>query len=274
MSNLTLRPDLLTHTADPHAKIGKYTTWDAFQVFKLYLEDNNKLSTQEAFETLYQMMPDEYFEASAEEDDLSCVIVQVARQVPYWHPSQAKLIGLVQLLGTADKFNKQIPGPGYATYDKLGSLLQEVYERHWHFVHDETGPDQLLNLSAFVARLTTGGIATERSYFVWCMRRLECEAEHITSTDVQVAAVWALCAGHIFFNQLVLYPPSETDHHKQIYRCETFYIGPIFGRERWDFWHRRMAELCGSEAEFDDETRALGRKAADLMAALSRSLEW
>lgn len=105
------------------------------------------------------------------------------------------------------------------------------------------------------------------------MRSLEQEGRS-TSIKISVAALWALCSAQFHYYKVVLHPEPATPHYKQIYQTFPCYQGPIFGRARWDLWHKKMAQVCEDEKNIDDEARELGRKAADLMASLSRNVQF
>jgi hypothetical protein len=88
------------------------------------------------------------------------------------------------------------------------------------------------------------------------------------ANPVRVLAVWILCGGFRFFQDLVLYHGAEDESLKGAYQGGELYKGPVFGRQRWNFSQRELA--AKAEDLVDEECRELGWKAADYMAALAR----
>jgi hypothetical protein len=91
---------------DPTVKkvYGRYSDWKAFGILTRYLEPGSDLSDEQAAELLYDILPSADNEKlSSQPDMLGCVLLDVAKQIPYHHPSQIRLLNLFKHLGKTDK---------------------------------------------------------------------------------------------------------------------------------------------------------------------------
>lgn len=77
---------------------GHYSDWNAFTVLKKYLEPSDeRLSIAEAAGQLLRMLPtnSEVKESGFSRTSLGDVILDMAQQIPYCHPSQVWLVRLL-----------------------------------------------------------------------------------------------------------------------------------------------------------------------------------
>lgn len=101
MASLSLQSlDLQIDETDPDLKetYGNYSQFNAFRVLKTYLEpSDNELSATEAADQLFGMLPtnSEVKEPGFSRTSLGDVILDVAQQIPYSHPSQVHLVRLL-----------------------------------------------------------------------------------------------------------------------------------------------------------------------------------
>lgn len=129
------------------------------------------------------------------------------------------------------------------------------------------------NNIGFAARLMSAGLFVNLILpFYHLINNLE---KNVTSKFASIGiistSIWILKAGHCIFREVVLNPsPWDTDD-QQAYARGPLYDGPIIGIERWRYWQEILAARVG-EIGISDEARELGKKAADLMAAMGRNV--
>lgn len=91
---------------DPTLKkvYGRYSDWKAFGILTRYLEPGSDLSDEQATELLYEILPSpDDKKLSGQPDMLGCVLLDIAKQIPYHHPSQIRLLNIFKHLGKTDR---------------------------------------------------------------------------------------------------------------------------------------------------------------------------
>lgn len=91
---------------DPTLKkvYGRYSDWKAFGILTRYLEPGSDLSEEQATELLYEILPKaDDKKLAGQPDMLGCVLLDIAKQIPYYHPSQIRLLKLFKHLGKTDR---------------------------------------------------------------------------------------------------------------------------------------------------------------------------
>jgi hypothetical protein len=103
---------------------GRYSDWKAFGILTRYLEPGSDLSDEQATELLYDILPSpENKELSSQPAMLGCVRHDIAKQIPYHHPSQIRLLNLFKRLGKTDKMTLLSPHEVIHRYFVAASLL-------------------------------------------------------------------------------------------------------------------------------------------------------
>jgi hypothetical protein len=83
---------------------GRYSDWKAFCVLRRFLEPVGDLSIEQATALLHDMLPTRKEEHLGGQPSMfACVLLDVARQIPYAHPAQIQLVQLVRKLGKSDR---------------------------------------------------------------------------------------------------------------------------------------------------------------------------
>ncbi|KAL4874395.1 hypothetical protein BJY04DRAFT_225063 [Aspergillus karnatakaensis] len=261
-----------------------------------YFEDDGTISRSEAYDQLYQMLPEppqtEDEEESLDLDELNVLLTSIIQQTPYWHAGQMKLVLLVRLLEKADRCSRLYT---FRTHRKYGGLWEFVswlceIGDYYEEVHDNV-PEHF-NIVAFQARLASAGVLTEHSHRKVGVMRQALENPRLNDVEIRRAAIWILIDGKSIYEEMVLYPEipaSGWDAH--LFHPGRLYTGPRFGLERWEFWQKRFYEMADQQikkesvwenrsgeqrAPFEPslESREMARRAADLMAALTRLVKW
>lgn len=127
-----LQLKLVSEGQDPHERMGKYTPWEAFHILNDYLKEGSQVPVEVTAQKVLNLIPEtDYGPVTFQEHDLSFVLVQTARQIPYWHPSQARLVALMHRLAKSSKLCKVARTKGISTMLRTLSFTSEVQERHW-----------------------------------------------------------------------------------------------------------------------------------------------
>lgn len=115
-------------------EFGGYKPRESASILTRCLNLDADLSVREAFLRLYAMLPERETQISYgdiriswPELNLGGLLLDAARQIPYSHPAQAKLVKLVQNLGRCDRFTKPIGMPGYVFYDGMTEFKRECH---------------------------------------------------------------------------------------------------------------------------------------------------
>ncbi|KAL3455646.1 hypothetical protein BJX64DRAFT_294824 [Aspergillus heterothallicus] len=275
MSALSLK----LNESDPCVKemIGRYSDFEAFKIFKRLLEPGGDLDIDDAGKLFYEMLEPRdiahWAENESQFQNLGICFLEIAEQIPYAHPSHSTLVSVMIWLIQSDKVTVLTSASRY--YESLEDFKTEIYGHMNERWANDVEAKRYANMASFLARLDTEGILDISLYVLWDMRDA-LEYDHSKQPAdagnwVRVLAGLILCGGPRFFRRLVLWAPAETENNKRAYSCGPLYSGPLFGRQRWRFWHMALAAKA-EENEVDEECRELGRKAADFMAALARDI--
>ncbi|KAB8228020.1 hypothetical protein BDV23DRAFT_189353 [Aspergillus alliaceus] len=277
MSSLNLHID----ENDPDVKdvCGRYSRWKAFCILKRYLEPDGDLSLEQAAQLITRMLP-----TSAESNNyyinviLGHDAIDVAQQIHYSNPAQARLVRLLERLQISQKLIGLDNGELHEQYVSLSGVVQfsiVLYERY-NFTESITADEEghYVNSLAFFARLCTSGLWNSVHHAVWTMRENleEGRSEDIYSECICGSAVWILCAGQWLFNQVVR-EPIEIDNGDRSLQGGRLYTGPELGMERWNFWQTTFAAAVEGD-KANDEAKALARKCVNVMECLARDAMW
>ncbi|CRG86319.1 hypothetical protein PISL3812_03324 [Talaromyces islandicus] len=254
---------------------GRYSDWKAFGILTRYLEPGSDLSDEQATELLYDILPSpDNKKLSGQPDMLGCVLLDIAKQIPYHHPSQIRLLNLFKRLGKTDKMTLHFSHEEYkySYYNTMHFL--KITLREWFPWSDE------VNFCAFVARLSTTEILNYfdgLNYAIWTMRD-NLEEEHndgeYSNDAISSSAMWIICAGQWLFNELVQFPRNINDeYYESAWKVGPLYQGPIIGLERWKFWQKAFT-VAAESSNANDECKKNALKAANLMEVIARDCKW
>lgn len=236
--------------------------------------------------------------ARGEHWGLAGFLVDMATQIPYNHPAQAKLVQLIEKICESDKVGEmeQLAILLYETFQgkfsfplamhgtlKYSSSLFPSYQIAIGELDDTEGQlpgdhfAQALNILGFFARLGVTGLSiVHASHGVQTLRNsLEMksyENENARYPDLRVcmAAVWVILAGQTLYAQVVEAPPSDAQT-PAYYDTKELYNGPRFGLERWTFWKEGFKDAAYKRDKLSGQSKGLARVAAGLMELIEES---
>lgn len=137
-----LNPRLELEEEEINVVIGAYSPREAVSILTQCLDSDADFSVHAAFLQLYAMLQQREMQISYGDVQISWpelhlgdLILDAARQIPYSHPAQEKLVKLVQDLGRCDRFTKPIGRPGFVFYDGMTE-----FEKECHRIGDGMSP--------------------------------------------------------------------------------------------------------------------------------------
>ncbi|KAI9749597.1 MAG: 1,3-beta-glucanosyltransferase gas1 [Chaenotheca gracillima] len=203
--------------------------------------------------------------------DFGETCIMLAEQIPYHHPSQLKLVRLLEYLGKPNSLEH-----GVFRYQRLGESLRESLDS----VDREKGI-AYANFHAFAANLREHRIfRTDPTWAIWAQR----EAHEGVSTrpngsrDVVLlaAAQWILLYGQTLFKQIV-FTGDISPREVQFWKPGPLYDGQAdLSLQRWYFWRDGFKSAASGEKEqnkgLGQECKSVAAKAADMMDSLERNM--
>ncbi|EAL91609.1 hypothetical protein KXW98_007937 [Aspergillus fumigatus] len=245
-----------------------------FNILNDYLQPSSTTPPSEAAQSIHALTP----KAASTQEDSSDLegflwstwgsIIKVAKQIPYNHPSQDRLVDLIHALTKLPPRTVSIWGSENCLWEDL-PMLGPTLRESWNAAPTYTkASDQeiteWINLQAFTARLCK----SDRSLSllgVWSLRSgLERElSDEELDGEVAAAAMWMVYGGENLFSQLTHeVPDQETERMMR--------PGPLFSGlgqlspERWQFWKLRFEDLS-EQIQVTDETKQVIRLAREKM---------
>ena len=117
----------------------KHKTKDTIQVLKEFLKTKEIFADLKACKALYNMMPEAGIEESWYKENLSNIIMAIAKQIPHYSAAQNKLVRLIEELARYDRFNMLLTRRWYTHPEWVGQLSLAysnylrlcVYGRAW-----------------------------------------------------------------------------------------------------------------------------------------------
>ncbi|KAL4964363.1 DUF3632 domain-containing protein [Aspergillus stella-maris] len=262
---------------------GECSNWAAFQILKRCLDSEGDLTWIDAAQQLYEMMPASDLKESqysAKTQNLAHLIIEVSRITPYSHPSQDKLLKIVQHLMTSDRFvgtaDLRVPYDGPLGATKVG----QVYHYYWDAPREEHGfkAHHYINFHAFLARFVAWEASAGEGWLSWPLTTLESQLElpledraDALDTMTTSAPLFLLYADQWLFGRVVLFSPASLeDSDTAGLSGDEIYSGPSYGLERWRYW-RQTLKARAEDNQLGDEARRLALKAVDFMECLERN---
>ncbi|RDW70677.1 DUF3632 domain-containing protein [Aspergillus mulundensis] len=254
---------------DNHARTSPYSQEAVFAVLNDFLQPESTKPLHQAVREILALLPENAPE-STEIWSAGDIIIEVASQIPYSHPSQLKLAQLVEQLISAEKFLDKSPS---------GDGMRYRGQRFKESLRDSvTGPnDELLNewpnLNAFYAHLDACHIIPYTPAWaisaMWSAFEAEIEDPFPGEKDqcILAAAQYIFWSGQELFKAISYvsedYTPGEP--------------GPLYTGEgglslhRWRFWKDGF-RAAGGDMGIGEEARGVAGKAAVLMEGLESAL--
>ncbi|GIK03849.1 hypothetical protein Aspvir_007924 [Aspergillus viridinutans] len=254
-----------------------YSQEKVFQILNDYLQPDTKTSLDSAVHWILALLPEKE-PLSTEVWDVGEVVLQLAEQIPYHHPSQIKLARFMEELTLSPKLTTEL-SESNVLYMR-GQRFKESL-RDWYNGPGEDAPQEWPNLNAFFAHEASTHIRPHQPDFaIWTLRdAFENPAEPIhwsasfkgmRDQQIIAAAQYILWDGQELFKH-VLCPNSMGD--TKGWEPGLLYFGDAsLSLKRWRFWKDRFRKAAGEDSGMSDECRNVSTKAATLMEALEASM--
>ncbi|CAD6574896.1 MAG: hypothetical protein ASARMPRED_006969 [Alectoria sarmentosa] len=233
MSSLDLKievpTDILTH--------------ETFDILCEYLQPDTALTLASTTQSILDLLP-EKAPHSTEVWSFGDTCIEVAEQIPYHHPSQLKLVGLLKYPGKSTKLgqistSKVMNTSQYFRYQRLGDALRDaLYEP------DPDRPGHYVNFHAFAANIYECRIfRTDPTWAIWAQREAhEKRLEGLSSVR----------------DEYVSYSQER------------------FPSMKWHFGRDQYKAVASGEKEdekgFGQECKIMAAKTADLMDSLENNM--
>ncbi|KAI0479322.1 hypothetical protein GGR56DRAFT_634446 [Xylariaceae sp. FL0804] len=247
-------------------------------ILRNFLQPDSATSLDEAAGSILKLIPPNASH-STEVRIFGDYCVELADQIPYYHPSHLKLARLLQRLNISSKFTDKIPLPdGSEDFDSY-QLLEEAMRDNIHFP-EQDDPKVFVNFQAFVATAMAVGINGKNmghSWGVQTMRDAFETRQKMKSWEVESyvmgAAQWILIYGQSLF-QHIQCPVSKAEEQQM--RDHSWRLGDGYPKpdaveprsvDRWRFW-RDCFDSAAQDAGSGEECKKVARKAAELMKAI------
>ncbi|KXG52508.1 uncharacterized protein PGRI_087920 [Penicillium griseofulvum] len=200
-------------------------------------------------------------------------INELVKQIPYDHPSQDKMVEIIQELKALPGVEVPVSNTTRRIWTDLPYLV-EVWFEYAVNIRPKDGPlefERWINWQAFSARALQAGLADWFRLATRCFRHTF-EEEHLQGNEfseslIRGAAQWIEYSGERLFQSLDKLPKFID------LKPGKLYTGKMdLSRERWDFWEASFRACAGNET-FTAETVLICDKAAQKMAAIAANTD-
>ncbi|POS70755.1 hypothetical protein DHEL01_v210849 [Diaporthe helianthi] len=243
-----------------------------------YVQPQSQVSLHDTAHSILAQLPaDKPY--SDEGYALACLVHEVAVQIPYQHPSHARLVRLLKHLTRSPKVRSPSTVEGEedlcVNFQALGP---KAYEK----------PLEWVNYHAFLAQLDAAGVWTTGmpNFAVWEMRDAfeeeeeepDAEGQQLHQYHVMAAAQWILWDGQKIFKYMANPLPVREDEARMWRlgdRCSSSDVA-VVSVARWQLWKEgfRAAAASAEGAEGTDECKDLAGRASALMDAIEKSMSF
>ncbi|KAI9837081.1 MAG: hypothetical protein M1819_000730 [Sarea resinae] len=260
---------------------GHALTDKTFRLLRDFLQPDTVLTMESTAESILELLP-ENAPLSTDIWSFGETCIELAEQIPYYHPSQLKLAALFEHLGQSAKLGqtckfKEMSSGQYVRYQRLGESLKESFSGP-----DPENPSAYINFHAFVANLHERRIfRTDHTWAIWAQRdALENPQEDqgvIRDAYVLAAAQWILWYGQSLFKQ-VLSHGEVSPKDLQYWKPGPLYNGKAdLSLHRWHFWRDAFAAVASSETieekgGYGQECKNVSAKVAAMMDSLEQNM--
>ncbi|KAF7169899.1 hypothetical protein CNMCM6106_004769 [Aspergillus hiratsukae] len=254
-----------------------YIEDEVFQILNDYLQPDTKTHVDSAVKSILALLP-ENNPFSPKVWKVGEVVLQLAEQIPYHHPSQFKLARVMEELTTSPKFTIEIPEKN-ALYIR-GQRFKDAL-RDWYKGPSEDEPQAWPNLNAFFAHEASTHIRPHHPDFaIWTLREAFEEPANpmhwqtsfpgMRNQQIIAAAQYILWDGQGLFKH-ALWRDSIEDT-KDWEPGLDFFGDAAFSLKRWRLWKDGFRKAAAEDGGMSDECRKVSAKAATLMEALENDI--
>ncbi|KAJ5105411.1 hypothetical protein NUU61_002758 [Penicillium alfredii] len=247
-------------TQPQFAGTAEYSDTRLFAILDDFLQSNNnntETSHDSAVRSILRLVPDGV-PLLQEVSNVGQVILEIAEQIPYYHPAHVKLARVLEEPSISPKF---MSGPG----------LNGLYQRSQRFDREREIRFEG-NFSAFLAHVSSAHIGRHdpSDALMTMQNALETPLDGETLADrkleIITAAQYILWDGQgLFKHALCPYPNDGRGDWKPGLLC----IGEHgLTLERWRFWKKKFERITAGDSGVDEECREVSRKAVVLMDAI------
>ncbi|KAI9802791.1 MAG: hypothetical protein M1833_001390 [Piccolia ochrophora] len=251
----------------------------AFYLLRAFLQLDTASTLESTSQSILALLP----EKDPNSTDVWCfgeTCIEVAEQIPYHHPAQLKLVGLLEYLGESTKLGQTYTSKGaitsrYNRYQRLGESLKEAFTSP-----DPENPIEYVNFHAFAANIYERRIlGTDATWAIWAQREahegLKNEQGSVRDAYVLAAAQWIIYYGQSFFKE-VIRPREVSSTDLQYWKPGPLYAGKAdLSLDRWHFWRDGFRAAASQEVDEKGlrlECKNVAAKAAALMDAFEDNM--
>ncbi|KAL3478897.1 hypothetical protein BJX99DRAFT_256102 [Aspergillus californicus] len=107
-------------------------------------------------------------EGTGVENWFSSLLLDIAGQIPYSHPSQGKLVEVIRFLSRTDRLNKLVYLNGCGYHEPMQNFSMEMFGRSGTSWETDKEQQRLnINMTAFIARLISTGLYQNLAIPLW-----------------------------------------------------------------------------------------------------------
>ncbi|KAG8165961.1 hypothetical protein KVR01_004513 [Diaporthe batatas] len=233
----------------------------AFDLISDYVQPDSSVSPGDIAQQLNSLTPGQRVLQDGEnaEEPVSFLLefwetlVCIARQIPYDHPSQERMVKLMASLDELSSQSTEAASNGSGSIWRYFNELSNVLDDTWNEpteMEDSFEPFQeWVNLNSFVARLFGDGLIDWDNYACWTLRD-SLEAQDATTKDLResrlaAATQWFTHAALALFK--VMREKTATESNHMYLRSPVFSGDKVISLERWNFWKEQLQKVQGKD---------------------------
>ncbi|KAI9847730.1 MAG: hypothetical protein M1837_001978 [Sclerophora amabilis] len=259
---------------------GDILTEKTFHLLRGFLQPDTSLTLDSTAQSILDLLSP-YAPHSTEVWVFGETCIELAEQIPYYHPSQLKFAELLEYLGQSAVFGQidTATSPNkrkYHRYQRLGESLRDALN-----TTEPENANAYANFHAFAANIHERRIfRTNPTWAIWAQR----EAHETAGKEqgryrdgyVLAAAQWILWYGQSLFKQ-VLFPGEISSRDLQRWKPGPLYCGKAYlSLQRWHFWRDGFKSVASGEKEkvewVSQECTNVAAKAAEMMDSMERNM--
>ncbi|KAJ5825489.1 hypothetical protein N7474_002627 [Penicillium riverlandense] len=275
-----LEPDGLGRPLDQPSEIKEPSlaqTYDAFQIFNEYLQPDTKTSHDSAVESLLALVP----KADNDQEVMTIinVVLELAEQIPYYHPSHIKLARIMEEFSCHSRFTWKLLDDEFAFVEYY--LLEVMHQR---VGPSEEDPQAWPNFNAFLAHAQSRGVGPKEPE--WALETLRdtfergidpsnfrdfSNFEGERDQEIIAAAQYILWDGQSMFKRCLCPVPGDMGHDSYNRLRDGYYM---FSLGRWRRWKNGFKKNAEEENGVGEECRKVCAKTAALMETMEASMRF
>ncbi|KAI0815790.1 hypothetical protein GGR55DRAFT_630272 [Xylaria sp. FL0064] len=257
---------------------GTYSSYNIDLILRSVLHPTDGVPFQIAANTIINILREDQrdpYSLDQNCEDLGNQCLELAEQIPYNHPSHAKLARLLEYIESASGFGRVGLIAGYRQIWDHFQLLRGDLPWKMPFEPEDIDAKAYVNCHAFVAIMTAFQLLpTNLACAFWAMRDAFTihEEEPLQMIKIMAAAQWIKWNGQSLFKQVMC---NDGDPRTR----QQWLPGPFYqdrrGEEtnigRWKFWRSGFQEAAEKET-YTTEARAEAKHAAELMEQIEKCM--